>query len=64
MPSDKAAPVIDFSQFLSGEPAKVKQCAEEIRSAAQKEGFFQIINHPITRKFIGRGLPRLKGNVD
>ncbi|KAL8737227.1 MAG: hypothetical protein Q9181_001881 [Wetmoreana brouardii] len=48
MPSNKVAPIIDFSPFLSGEPAKVQQCAEEIRSACQKEGFFQIINHPIT----------------
>ncbi|KAL8733965.1 MAG: hypothetical protein Q9166_001726 [cf. Caloplaca sp. 2 TL-2023] len=48
MPSNKAAPVIDFSAFLSGEPAKRQQCAEQIRNAAQKEGFFQIINHPIT----------------
>ncbi|KAL8712437.1 MAG: hypothetical protein Q9220_003285 [cf. Caloplaca sp. 1 TL-2023] len=50
MPSNKQAPVIDFSNFLSGEPARVKECAEQIRSAAQKEGFFQIINHPITRE--------------
>ncbi|KAL8963568.1 MAG: hypothetical protein Q9193_000191 [Seirophora villosa] len=48
MPSNKAAPVIDFSNFLSGESDKVQQCAEEIRSACQREGFFQIVNHPIT----------------
>ena len=50
MVSSKVAPVIDFGAFLSGEPAKVQKCATEIRSACQTEGFFQIINHPITRE--------------
>lgn len=47
MSSKKTPPVIDFSDFLSGEPARVKKCAEEIGHACRTQGFFQIINHPI-----------------
>lgn len=47
MPSNKAPPVIDFSDFLSGEQQRVQHCVEEIRTACTTQGFFQIINHPI-----------------
>ena len=40
-------PVVDFSNFLSGEPERVKKCAEEIGEACRTQGFFQIVNHPI-----------------
>lgn len=47
MPSTKVPPVIDFSDFLSGEPARMKICADQIRQACLTQGFFQIVNHPI-----------------
>lgn len=40
-------PVIDFSDFLSGDPERQKKCAEAIGHACRTLGFFQIINHPI-----------------
>lgn len=40
-------PVVDFSNFLSGDPERMKKCAEEIGHACRTLGFFQIINHPI-----------------
>jgi isopenicillin N synthase-like dioxygenase len=39
--------VIDFSDFLSGEPARVKRCLALVREACETSGFFQIINHSI-----------------
>lgn len=43
----KVPPVIDFSDFLSGEPARVQKCAEQIGHACRTQGFFQIVNHAI-----------------
>lgn len=47
MPSTKVPPVIDFSDFLSGEPDRMQKCAAQIRQACLTQGFFQIVNHPI-----------------
>ena len=47
MASTKTPPVIDFSNFLSGDPSKMKECAEQIGHACRTQGFFQIVNHPI-----------------
>ncbi|KAF3024398.1 hypothetical protein E8E14_014442 [Neopestalotiopsis sp. 37M] len=43
----KGPPVIDFGDFLSGDEDRMQKCAQEIRKACMKEGFFQIINHTI-----------------
>ncbi|KAH8653853.1 hypothetical protein BX600DRAFT_483295 [Xylariales sp. PMI_506] len=43
----KGPPVIDFGDFLSGDELRMQKCAQEIRKACMKEGFFQIINHTI-----------------
>lgn len=40
-------PVVDFSNFLSGDPERMQKCADEIGHACRTQGFFQIINHPI-----------------
>lgn len=40
-------PVVDFSNFLSGDPEHMEQCAGEIGQACRTQGFFQIANHPI-----------------
>src|SRR5882757_759787 len=50
MPSTKVPPVIDFSDFLSGDPDRVQKCASQIRAACTTQGFFQIVNHSITRE--------------
>lgn len=42
-------PVVDFSNFLSGDSERMNKCAAEIRHACRTQGFFQIINHPIPR---------------
>lgn len=47
MPSNKAPPVVDFGDFLSGEPDRMQKCAQAIGGACRTQGFFQIINHPI-----------------
>lgn len=47
MPSTKTPPVIDFSDFLSGEPSRVQKCADAIGHACRTQGFFQIVNHSI-----------------
>lgn len=47
MPSTKTPPVIDFSDFLSGDETRMKHCAEQIGQACRTQGFFQIVNHPI-----------------
>jgi len=43
----KAPPVIDFSDFLSGDDERVQRCASQIRDACLTQGFFQIVNHTI-----------------
>lgn len=45
MPSIKTPPIIDFSNFLSGDPVRMQHCANEVREACLNQGFFQIINH-------------------
>lgn len=40
-------PVVDFGNFLSGDPQRMNECAEEIGHACRTQGFFQITNHPI-----------------
>lgn len=47
MPSNKTPPVIDFSDFLSGDEQRMKHCTAQIREACTTQGFFQIINHDI-----------------
>lgn len=47
MPSTKLPPVIDFSDFLSGDNERMKRCASQIREACLTQGFFQIVNHNI-----------------
>lgn len=47
MPSQKVPPVIDFSEFLSGDEKRMKHCAAQIREACLTQGFFQIVNHDI-----------------
>ena len=47
MVSTKSPPVIDFSDFLSGEPSRVQKCVDQIGHACRTQGFFQIVNHPI-----------------
>ncbi|KAI1736808.1 Clavaminate synthase-like protein [Xylaria scruposa] len=47
MPSNKVPPVIDFSDFLSGDEKRMKHCAAQIRDACLTQGFFQIVNHDI-----------------
>ncbi|KAK3076234.1 hypothetical protein LTS18_013556, partial [Coniosporium uncinatum] len=50
MPSStKTPPVIDFSDFTSGDPAREQKCAQEIRHACVTQGFFQIINHTVPK---------------
>ena len=49
MASTKTPPVIDFSDYLSGDTRKMKHCAEQIGHACRTQGFFQIINHPISK---------------
>jgi isopenicillin N synthase-like dioxygenase len=40
-------PIVDFSDFLSGDPDRKKKCTEAIGHACRTLGFFQITNHPI-----------------
>jgi isopenicillin N synthase-like dioxygenase len=40
-------PIVDFSDFLSGDPDRKKNCTEAIGHACRTLGFFQITNHPI-----------------
>ena len=47
MSSNKSPPVIDFGNYLSGDPLKMKKCADQIGHACRTQGFFQIVNHPI-----------------
>ncbi|KAK8091373.1 uncharacterized protein PG998_015188 [Apiospora kogelbergensis] len=47
MPSNKVPPVIDFSDYLSGDQKKMEHCAAQIREACLTQGFFQIVNHDI-----------------
>lgn len=47
MPSSKSTPVIDFSDFLSGDEQRMQYCADKIRDACLTQGFFQIVNHDI-----------------
>lgn len=47
MSSTKTPPVIDFSDYLSGDPSRMKACADQIGHACRTQGFFQIVNHPI-----------------
>ena len=47
MPSNKVPPVIDFSDYLSGDQKRMEHCATQIREACTNEGFFQIVNHDI-----------------
>lgn len=47
MPSNKSPPVIDFSDFLSGDEKRMKHCAAQIHEACTTQGFFQIVNHDI-----------------
>ncbi|KAI0121344.1 MFS transporter [Xylariales sp. AK1849] len=46
MPSNKAPPVIDFSDYLSGDKKRMQHCADQIHEACTTQGFFQIVNHP------------------
>ncbi|KAL1967382.1 hypothetical protein VTN77DRAFT_3167 [Rasamsonia byssochlamydoides] len=52
MPSTVSRPceplVIDFGDFLSGKPELVAKCLAKVRQACITQGFFQIINHPIS----------------
>ncbi|KAF5615593.1 Oxoglutarate iron-dependent oxygenase [Fusarium tjaetaba] len=47
MPSTKTPPVIDFSDYLSGDQKRMEHCAAQIREACLTQGFFQIVNHGI-----------------
>lgn len=47
MPSTKSPPVIDFSDYLSGDQKRMEYCAAQIREACLTQGFFQIVNHNI-----------------
>lgn len=47
MSSVKCPPVVDFSDYLSGDAQRMKRCADQIGQACKTQGFFQIINHPI-----------------
>ncbi|KAL4732768.1 hypothetical protein ACLX1H_001788 [Fusarium chlamydosporum] len=47
MPSTKSPPVIDFSDYLSGDQKRMEYCAAQIREACLTQGFFQIVNHDI-----------------
>ncbi|KAF4993050.1 hypothetical protein FGRMN_6738 [Fusarium graminum] len=47
MPSNKSPPVIDFSDYLSGDQKRMEHCAAQIREACLTQGFFQIVNHDI-----------------
>ncbi|KAE8337901.1 hypothetical protein BDV24DRAFT_177241 [Aspergillus arachidicola] len=47
MPSNKTPPVVDFGDFLSGEPDWMRKCAQAIGEVCRTQGFFQIVNHPI-----------------
>lgn len=47
MPSSKSTPVIDFSDFVSGDKQRMQHCADQIRDACLTQGFFQIVNHDI-----------------
>lgn len=47
MSSTKTPPVIDFSDYLSGDPSRTKRCADQIGHACRTQGFFQIINHSV-----------------
>lgn len=47
MPSSKTPPVIDFSDYLSGDQKRMEHCAAQIREACITQGFFQIVNHDI-----------------
>ncbi|KAJ4160056.1 uncharacterized protein LMH87_007988 [Akanthomyces muscarius] len=48
MPSLKSPPVIDFSDFLSGDAKRMQHVADQIHEACTTQGFFQIVNHGIT----------------
>ena len=47
MPSTKSPPIIDFSDYLSGNQKRMEHCAAQIREACLTQGFFQIVNHDI-----------------
>ncbi|KAI4265316.1 MAG: hypothetical protein L6R38_009514 [Xanthoria sp. 2 TBL-2021] len=47
MSSVKCPPVVDFSDYLSGDAERMKRCADQIGQACKTQGLFQIINHPI-----------------
>ncbi|KAI9837665.1 MAG: hypothetical protein M1837_002925 [Sclerophora amabilis] len=47
MVSSKVPPVIDFADFLSGQPDRVQKCAQQVRHACMTQGFFQIVNHQL-----------------
>ena len=49
MSSSKVPPVIDFSDYLSGDPSRIERCASAIGHACRTQGFFQIVNHPIPK---------------
>ena len=49
MSSSKVPPVIDFSDYLSGDPSRMEKCANAIGHACRTQGFFQIVNHPIPK---------------
>ncbi len=45
-------PVIDISDFLSGDPAGIVRVAKEIAHACEHTGFFQIVGHGVDLDFI------------
>ena len=49
MSSSKVPRVIDFSDYLSGDPSRIERCASAIGHACRTQGFFQIVNHPIPK---------------
>ena len=49
-PKPGQIPVVDFSDFLSGDETRVNKCLDVIRDACMEHGFFQITNHGIARE--------------
>ncbi|EPX73764.1 2-OG-Fe(II) oxygenase superfamily protein [Schizosaccharomyces octosporus yFS286] len=49
---ERLCPVIDFGPFIANEPGAHEKIVKELRNACESTGFFQIVNHSVSKDVI------------
>eukprot|EP00762_Andalucia_godoyi_P006077 ANDGO_00398.mRNA.1 UPF0676 protein C1494.01 len=57
-------PIVDFGQFLNGDDAARRACAETLFDAFHKYGFVYIVNHGVPKDLRNRAFSESKGFFD